>query len=83
MNERTNDIRIYGIKEKQSTHDLSLIREWAITQVNWLSFSKDTCIRTWTHRSSSIHLVNERAFLQIYFTLSVIKFVYIDVYIIR
>ena len=36
MNERY--VYIYVLKEKQSTHDLWLIIEWTITQVDWLSF---------------------------------------------
>ena len=34
-NNEWNDI--YGLKEKQSTHDLLLIIERTITQVDWLS----------------------------------------------
>jgi hypothetical protein len=66
-------IYIDGLKEKQSTHDLSLIIEWTITQVDWLSFTKD--IRE--HQSFNIHLVNKWTSLTIYSTLSVIKFMYI------
>ncbi len=50
-----NDICILGLKEKQSTHDLSLIIEWTITQVDWLSSGKDI----WEHHSFNIHLVNK------------------------